>query len=149
MYYIRGFMVLAIHYSDVTWTSRCLKLRATRPFVQHIVQTIIIENIKTLHYLSFIGRIFQPHRFRNKRPGHGCCPCSLNEHYRHPIPRPSQVGRRNGVSIRSFKNIRSSSFANASLYNGPWYNKILLYIVIICLGFINFVLSSRLNTATP
>ena len=42
-------------YSDITWTSWCLKSLATPKFVEPFVQAHIKENIKTLHHWPLWG----------------------------------------------------------------------------------------------
>ena len=42
------------HYSDITWVSWLLKSPETQLFIHQLVQTYNKENIKSLHYLSFV-----------------------------------------------------------------------------------------------
>ena len=44
-----------LHYSDITWTSLCLKLLATPPFVQPFVQAYINANIKVPPHWTLWG----------------------------------------------------------------------------------------------
>ena len=56
------------HYSDVIWAYWRFKSLATLLFVQQLTQADRKENIKALHYWSFVGRIYRwqvdsPHKW--------------------------------------------------------------------------------------